>query len=50
MKPLAKFVIAFAGVYLLLVPAQAQQRPSPVSLSGEVKDVKVFKEADGGQS
>ncbi|MCR9180394.1 MAG: hypothetical protein NXH71_09215 [Erythrobacteraceae bacterium] len=49
MIPFANLTIAFAAMALVTMPVQAQQQASPVSLSGDVKAVKVITEADGSE-
>lgn len=52
MKPITKLFLACAAAASLAVPTlplAAQDRPSPVVLSGDVKAVKTITEADGKQ-
>ena len=47
MKTVAKFAISFAAMTLAPLPAMAQQSANPVTLSGDVKAVKIVTQADG---
>jgi uncharacterized repeat protein (TIGR01451 family) len=47
MKTFAKFVFALAAMAFSPLPVLAQQSPGPVTLSGDLKAVKVITEADG---
>jgi uncharacterized repeat protein (TIGR01451 family) len=47
MKTFAKLAVSLAALALVPVPAMAQQAASPVTLSGDVKAVKVVTDADG---
>ncbi|KPQ31843.1 MAG: hypothetical protein HLUCCX21_03000 [Porphyrobacter sp. HL-46] len=49
MNILAKITISFAAMTFATLPLHAQQQASPVSLSGDVKAVKVITEADGSE-
>lgn len=49
MKTFAKLAVSLAALALVPVPAFAQQAASPVTLSGDVKAVKVVTDADGSE-
>ncbi len=52
MKPINKLVLAIAAAAALAVPSMplaAQSAPSPISLNGDVKAVKIVTDADGKQ-
>jgi uncharacterized repeat protein (TIGR01451 family) len=49
MNMLANFLVPIAAMAFALAPLQAQQAGDPVTLSGDVKAVKIVTEADGSE-
>ena len=49
MKTFAKIALSLAAAALMPLPALAQQAASPVTLSGDVKAVKILVEPDGSE-